>query len=425
MDQGLQSARQFLRDEQQRAERSMERSTNKGMQDCTSAALKYLDLYYAAESTNNPEKVRRGAFVYRASNEALRMSKAKEIIERVEPGPNEDPNYFAMLCFEFATLQLTFAGTAETNFDTGKLDKISSRVLLGTVARPKVNAFAKLNSFNGYYVIGLHAAIIDFVYQAAKCVVAATEPTRSQDARSAVQASGDIDWIRNRLGPDHESVSRLYRTLESYFYKGYPRASAYEPISPEHGPGLETLVPLAERWIIGHEFGHSIAAAAGMEFYGAPNNPFHAEEFSADAYATIYTALSGANFDGLPPDFSLAGGDFTLACLAILSRAQGIVLEGEEPSQHGGATHPSPKERSRNNIAIFRQFFNIDGDGQGGFNLQFVLRERAPETHSFGAVHEYRVTFFGQVLFSIWPFVRDKLLKEFKMKRPLHPMWRA
>jgi hypothetical protein len=78
-----------------------------------------------------------------------------------------------------------------------------------------------------------------------------------------------------------EPVQRLYKTLEAYFFNGYPRAFANETVKEQHHPGLSVMVGLVERWTIAHEYGHALTA--GTKFHGTSvQNPRWANELIAD-----------------------------------------------------------------------------------------------------------------------------------------------
>jgi hypothetical protein len=179
---------------------------------------------------------------------------------------------------------------------------------------------------------------------------------------------------------------------------------------------------MAERWTLAHEYGHGLAL--GLDFSKAPGNSSWAEEFVADNSAAILTVLSAAQLDALPPEFALSGGNFTLACLDVIRRAYSVVTTGREDADLGSETHPPYKARAEQNIAVFGKVFDVKyKEGGAGFDLAYDLRKDAPE-HSVGSEFRDRVYALSNVLFEIWPAVKQRLGQQFIGKRPLHKMWR-
>jgi hypothetical protein len=264
--------------------------------------------------------------------------------------------------------------------------------------------------------------LIDFVYQAAKAVVEALNPSRSTTGRSAVAAALDLELIRERMRSEPGALVRLYRVLAAYFFDGYPRASSFETVLDEQSPPLSLLVSMAERWILGHEYGHGLAS---LSFEAPPEvNLSRAREYSADAAATIATVRSAAELDHVSPEFALGGAIFALSCLDILVRASNLLRTGKEENPSGESeTHPPTRDRAMKVIATFRQFFDVRYDADGGFDLDFVLRREAPEAHNFSREHGRRAFAFANVLQTLWPPVARRLLDEHRAGRELHSHW--
>lgn len=236
----------------------------------TDAALERLQEITRFKPTEEPNTVRRGAFKYDRELESERIGRAQSLILRVAPGPFEDPNYFAILAYQAASVEMAYRFIPEAFKDKGTGQGASrpdlfSKFLLGTVHAPVVNAFSDKVAKDGYSIVLLKSGLVDFIYQAAKAVVEALNPSLSDDDRSGVTERYDPEMVRARLVSDPGSVERLYRTLEAYFFRGYPRASWGETIPQEYDPVLGLLVGLAERWVIGHEYGHGLLPWGSLE----------------------------------------------------------------------------------------------------------------------------------------------------------------
>lgn len=412
---GLDEARRFLREEQAKAAKGRPGFPYANRENVTEQSLSRLMTQRQYVPTGDPNMVRRGVLHFDRRQEEERIRRSGELVRRVEPGPFEDPGYFAFLAYEAASFEMT----ALPQEGWGGF----SRFLLGTVHTASVNAFSQQSEADGYWVVLLNSGFIDFVYQSAKAVIEALHPVRSVDNKSFVQANTDPQKIRAELKVNDAPANRVYRTLESYFFGGYPRAFTNETLLEEHIPPLESLVSMAERWTLAHEYGHGLAL--DLDFRKAPN-PSWAEEFFADGQATILTVLSALSLDGVPPEVPLSGGVFTLACLNLVRRAYSIVTTGQDSQDSGSATHPPYKRRAEQNVTVFRHYFDVqykDG-GRAGLDWQFKLRKNLPAEDTFVREHREGVYVFANVLFDIWPAVKQRLAEQFKAKRPLHEMWR-
>ncbi len=359
--------------------------------------------------TENPYIVRRGPFNYVRKTEEERIKRAEDIIKRIQPGPYEDPNYIALLAYQAASIEMVWPEQDQDRFQG---------IIFGTVHIPEVNALATPSITTGVTSIAFHSAIIDFVYQAAKVVVEALNPMRGQ---SGVTVETFHDKILENLKNNPSPIFRFYKTLEKYFYFGYPRAFFNEEIKDEHGPVLSILVSLAERWIIAHEYGHNFAQ--GRNFHMA-QNPLWAEEYFADQNATILSVLSAYELDAIAPEFALSAGHFVLTCLGILSKTETILKNENEPVDDIDPFHPPISERADQIINHFRQFFDVNYNNNKMLpDLTFILREAPPSNHAFGRELSKRVFFNSNILNLIWSHVIDLLIKQKQSKRKLHSIW--
>jgi hypothetical protein len=359
-------------------------------------------------------RVRRGAFTFEPELEAERIARGEALIRRVDPGPHEDVNYFAMLAYQAASIEY-----ASDDIGPGAF----SRFLLGTAHAADVNAFSRRLGADDYTIVVLNTGLVDFVYQAAKVVVEAMHPTRTAgEERGLVRASTDLETIRTGLAADPAPINRLYRTLEAYFFNGYPRATAFETVPEEQNPQLSLVTGLAERWIIGHEYGHGVTPSTA----GAPDevNLHRAEEYFADTNAMIVTVLSAAKLDAVPPEFPLGGAIFALACLDLLRRGLYLLLTGDEHRAGGESdTHPAPRDRAATVINGFRQFFEVEYRADHLFDLRFAPKPEIPETHGFTRERSGDTYKYAEILQTVWSPVKERLLEDQRQQRPLHAMW--
>jgi len=359
--------------------------------DTTEMSVQYLRKQTSYVPDRDPELVRRGCYKYPRKEEDQRILHAEEIIRRVRPGPFEDPNYFALLAYQAASVEITIPWVNRSIF---------KNYLLGTLHAPFVNAFAKIYQSSDTTTVILHSGMIDFIYQAAKVVVEAINPQLVTDGTATVRADTDLEAIKKMLRKNSAPSVRLCKTLESYFYKGYPRAFAEEKVRNEYGPVLGVLVPLSERWILAHEYGHALTK--NVDFSNASNNPSWAKEFSADTNATISTVLSASQLDILPPEYPLSAGSFVLACVEILERTLSLLTTGMDSEHHESESHPPNEIRAIQIVTQYFHFFDFKYRETGEFDLFFGFRSEVPDNDEFGKELKYKVHFFSSVLLAVW-----------------------
>jgi hypothetical protein len=422
-------ARRYLRELQ------MTNAPNEGIftfdqADNMEQTIQALRLQRQFTKTDDPAVVRRGIFKFDREKETKRISRAEELIRRVDPGPFEDPTFLALLAYQAASVELVLLDLLVQK----KAQERLSKILLGTVHRAKVDASAYILTKRGYTIIALNSGLVDFIYQAAKAVIEALNPARPANGGSAVAHTTDLGVISDGLRTNAAPIDRVWKILESYFFKGYPRVYWNETVNEEHGPPLSILISMAERWVIAHEYGHNLAdylttrAVNDQDIAGKRGaglqNPHWTEEFLADTLATINTVQSAAYLDGLPPESSLSGGSFALACADILEKSLAILRTGDVSKVEKSKTHPPCRTRAEANIAAFNRYFDVEYTGTRTSDLSFRSEQEMPNLHPFSSERSQVALLPANVLLKIWNGIKDILMNQFLQKRPLHPMWR-
>lgn len=419
-EEGLLQARRFLRDLQ------AEHPTRGGAvgialgESVLDACLARLSERRNFQPTDDPDVVVRNGIKLDRKLEERRIALAEKLIRRVDPGPFEDPVYLALIAYQASSIEMALLDPTEGK----RAGPDWSRYLIGTIHSSELNAFAQRFDTYGYTVVALYSALIEFAYQAAKAVVAAQNPTRSSRSRSFVTTNASADHVAAQLKRNPGPAERLYRTLEAYFFTGYPRAFAGETVPVEHVLPLTHLIGMAERWIIAHEYGHGLAAAVDWTRNPAVNLG-RAEEFFADNNATVLTALSAVKLDGIPPEFALIGGTFALACLEIFQRGLSVVCCGKELGDASDSDHPPNKVRAQNIVDNFDRLFDLGADGKShGIDLRWVLEPGRKRIDDEASRLRSRMVFqYPNTLLAIWGQVRPRLMKDFENGRILNPMW--
>jgi hypothetical protein len=417
---GLSEARKFLRDLQAQNPTTGGVSRIALEQSTMGSALAQLSKRRSFQRTADPRLVVRDGLKFNPELEEKRIALAEDLIRRVDPGPFEDPVYLSLLAYQAASIEMALLDRS----DGKQIDWGWSRFLLGTIHCPETNAFAQKFDSHGHVVVVLHSGLIEFAYQAAKAVVAAQNPMRTTVGRGFVTTDSSAEHIVAELARNQRPVERLYRTLEAYFFAGYPRAFTNEVVPVEHLLPLGFLIDMTERWIIAHEYGHGLATR--IDWKRAPESPNRAEEYFADENATIQTAMSAARCDVVPPEFGLIGGLFSLACLEVVRRGLSVVCHGVIDADQGDDEHPPNQMRAENILRAFNVLIDVRETATGvdvGLKLQPGLDLNPAETDAT-RLRRARVFQYPNALFAIWDRVLPRLRKDFESGRPLHRMWR-
>lgn len=420
----LQQARCRLRERQRQCAAAMGFPPRPAHESTLEPALAALAELTRFRTTDDPQRVRRGVFQYDRADEERRIAAAGDLIRRIDPGPFEDPGYLAILAYQAASSELAlstlFGPPAEPAAAQGE------RFLLGTLASPDVNAFASIQQDSGYTLVLVNAGIVDFIYQAAKAVVAAQHPVRSADPRSTTQARTDPAYIRGELARDDGPARHLHRTLAAHFHEGRTRGVTNELIPAAHHPSLSVLVGMAERFVVAHEYGHGHTFGRELAYW-APVPEWDAE-ISADSYAVLTTVVSARSLDALPPECALDGASFALACLRMRQQALAVLRTGAPAAEPSGGTHPPFALRTRLLVSAFHHWFDVRYDEAARRCELSLALERPPgympEPDATTREHIAKGGFMSASTLSIlWEAVEEMLRRDHASGRPLCPVW--
>jgi hypothetical protein len=421
---GLSEARKFLRDMQAQHPTPAGLLNDMLGRSMLDASLAELNKRRVFEPTGDSNPVFRDGMAFDPKLETQRIDLADELIRRSDPGPFEDPRYLALLAYQAASLEMALPET----LTQGIVGTRWGSILLGTIHAPEVNSFERTFARYGYTVVCLNSGLIEFGYQAAKVV---TPILISHPDRRGRLALGEMDVkeIEARLAKNPEPVERLYRTLEAYYFKGYPRAFIGETVPGQQIPMLKFLTDLTERWVIAHEYGHGMSA--GFQALVGAQWPAsrYAEEYFADLDATILTALSATKLDGVPPEFALMGGTFALACLEVVQRGLAVVRDGKDSTDRGDQEHPPEKDRALFIFDNFNRYLVIKENpyGPGDMDVAFIAHPTTPPAAdpAMLELRRKRVFQFPNALLAVWQRAEPRLQADFTNGRPLHAIWKA
>lgn len=343
--------------------------------------------------------IREGAFKYDATDEEDRWLRTRQIIERVSPGPFEDPRYLEMLARQAASIELALS---PPRANPGIPPEVWSRIIIGTTGEPRSEAYSAVVA--GTVVLAISGGMMDFMYQSAKALALAWQAKPASDG-ATLSFSGRPEDTEAVLNSDPYPV-RLFRdTLTSWLYRGRPTAPSSVIPPPDRQAPIQLLINGAERFVLAHEYGHALLhhlKGAGLfSPADSPNDSPWDKEFAADAFALMSVIESSAALDRLPPNMALQGAAMAMKTHEIFDVVFHMTSDGSTTPEES-ATHPPFFQR----IALLeRMYVELHPDPETARqDLEGML---VP----------------SRTLDQIWQRVRPELAEEFQVGRPLHPVW--
>jgi hypothetical protein len=382
------AARVFLRESQRRAARATPApETDKVLA---------LALARTREEENgmvlDGEWLRQGVFKYPVESERRRWARTREILERISPGPHEDPTYVAMLAHQAAAIELVLGDWAGSN---GPASELARRIIIGTTALPRSEGSSAL--VDGTAVIEMSAGMIEVLYQSSKAIVLSWKPVESDEG--PIRFDTAPEKIAEVLDHDPEPTDLLFDTLVAWLYDGRHRVRSPKMPPPRYHPPLKLLINGAERFVLAHEYGHALMDQLASD--GKPLSSWD-RELRADAFATLAVARSSAELDRLPPAVALQGAVVAMRAHDVLDGAVQIALHGQELGSVSSKTHPSFVDR----LAVLEQLF-----------LEWADDEQAAREQLPGLQVPART------LAELWRRVTPGLRAQYRAGRRLHEIW--
>jgi len=381
-----------------------------------------------------------GPYKYPVDTERARWAGVMAILDRVEPGPYEDPRYFAMVAKQAAAIEVSLIGRSlvlcelPENVPTsaairyvpmlqepgteGRLpgcgrqfdwrsfdDGDFSGLLVGTTHSARLDAFS--TTLGKTVLVPLSAGILDTQYWAAKAVAGAVRTVKNDDGAS-YRTAFEEDVVRANLAEDASPVELLYETFESWLYRGRPFPEVSEAPSPEETLPLSLMIQYAKRFLLAHEYGHIFMDLLRPSAAWSPSDWIVSrttQEYRADLLGFEAVGHSGALLDHIPPNISLGGAALALRVYEICDEARSIALTGKVESPSHTSTHPTFDQRLSQLHAYYRRRHGSHLD-QEALELEF-----------------WRIGAQTTVLGTIWEQVRPRLLHDQGAGRVPHDMW--
>lgn len=286
--------------------------------------------------------VRDGWFQYSYATERERWELTDAIIERVNPGPFEDPRILAMLARQAASVEFVL-GAADSQLS--QLHWPCDRVLLGTTGEPRSHAYSA--RVDDAVVVAVSAGMIDCLYQFAKATVLSWKRVDAP-AGSLVAFSTDLSEIIAQLEANPYPVELLFDTLTMWLYEGIPRVLNAKPPPNELHGALQLVINGAERFVLAHEYVHAFVDHLAQEIQPSPDaadTPWE-RELRADAIAFVIMADGALMLDRLPTNLALQGAMLAMKALEVIDAALSIATTGTVAPANAQSTHPPFAQRT-------------------------------------------------------------------------------
>jgi len=276
-------------------------------------------------------------FRYPVASERKRFARTREILERSSPGPDEDGVYLEMIARQAASIEMMLRGELAAA-PAAKMQQICDRVLLGTLPTVDLDAYAKRHG--DFYFVQLSAGLIDFLYQTSKAVVLSWKPSPPPQG-AGVSFKCEPEDVQSVLAADPAPYRLFVATLEAYLFRGSPRSATSRLPPQQYHPPLEMLTNFNERFVLAHEYCHTLHDAFDIVHTGVA----FGEEFASDAIAFQLVAESGQQLDRVPPNMSTLGSYYVLTALGVIHEALDVVRFGAVQPDKGFLGHPPVEAR--------------------------------------------------------------------------------
>ena len=169
---------------------------------------------------------------------------------------------------------------------------------------------------------------------------------------------------------------------------------------------MSLLTIFNERFVIAHEYGHALGQHLNAAYYRPPGISEWADEFNADFLGWVFTTISAAELDLIPPNVALQGAFFSLYALDILRKTRDLIESGSIQEDKGTKSHPTNQKR----IEFLKELYKQQNFGDYEHNSKIDLD-----------VEDALIP--GKTLEYLWSKIQNQFLVEYQQKRPLFPMW--
>ncbi len=215
--------------------------------------------------------------------------------------------------------------------------------LVGEVPHQAYNA--KARAVPGGTLILLNTGLNTLLLRVALTLAAGVLPAR-RDARNRIVAREPTADERRLRG---EADAWLAEAVLDYVHQAPSAPSGLPAYSEEHLLLAEAMWYSAERFVVGHEFGHLLAG----HLHGPPGQVDPAREFEADEIAMLLVLRVLEEVEPLLHGFAVVGPFLFLAVDHLVARVRAALFE--LPEGLFAATHPPSEVRAGALRAVVEQ----------------------------------------------------------------------
>jgi hypothetical protein len=357
------------------------------------------------QSVRQGDVIHEGAFQYSAPLEEQRWQQTRDIIQRVSPGMDEDPIYVEMLARQAASIEIVLC-QKDTNSPNPKALALCERILLGTIAEfhPAAETWHRQNW--DQFLVVLSYGLLVFLHHAAQAVFFNWRP---QDPPPGTTVSYSYDT-------KNQSPELLYNTLYAFMFKGYQLADFDDRPPAEYESIIGLWVNYAERFVIAHEYGHTLFRQWGKINPSWQVRPSWQEEFLVDSFAFINTIESAGRLDSVAPNVAFTGVLFSLTCMNIIYKTLDLIRDGAVRQDDGTETHPPTHRRISALKETYRQYIGTDVK----YNVHVEGKSGQGKTIDLGINGKL---FPSDTLNLLWDSIQHIFLEAHEKKSRLHPIW--
>lgn len=265
-------------------------------------------------------------FSYPEGGERERYRRTEELLERIRPGPFENPYYIEMLARELVSVMMVLG------------EPLRRTVLVGTTFVTPSDAPADVLIEPDYAVLLVDGSLMDFVYQMLKATAMSWRITSPPGVLPVAMSSKVEDTVQV-IAASPELVSGFARSLGRLLSEGRPGSSTEGDPPPAYQPAISMLGVFQKRFNVAVALARMVALdlmfeKAAREGTRPPSAPSADWVFAADLLAARWVFDSAVELDESDPTVAFQGICLALASYGLIERA----VPGFQPPEINAAS---------------------------------------------------------------------------------------
>jgi hypothetical protein len=250
-------------------------------------------------------------FSYPEESERERYRRTEALVNRIRPGPLENPEFLAMLARELVSLEMTQPTLIEPTALVGTVYLCPSNIPVETILEP------------GFILLLVDATYLDFAYQMLKAAVMSWKIT-SPPARQPVSMSTKLEDTRATISESPGVVAGFARSLDRMLREGRPGSSTEGVPPAAYHPALSIFGVFEKRFGLAVALARvALLAGTGKERGSGEAKPPTPTEWIAlaDALAVHWVFDSAQKLDGADATVALQSVLLSLASQELIERS--------------------------------------------------------------------------------------------------------